>query len=313
MKSILSFIICISTTMYNGAISTMDGWLVSCPSCLLEALLPSSPSWSLHLALVPSCSFLWLLGPVLLWRNYFSRSWFCLVRRSIAVARVCTFLSRAIMRGSSLWWLLVAIEWVSTIQLFVWEMVVYLYYESLFPADDTNWCQKSLVSCIVLMCSRQNLWNRDKEDLIESTGMVQAKYPPKVKIKRISTSLECQTWENYAYLDLWELWGFQSGVGLTSVSWWKMYFLVEKIFLSARISGYFFPCKDSSSGGGVWDATYFHIRFLGDYLGRVGATWLYYHPPCVCPSHWNPSPMKNPSICLPFHLRCIPLHQLFDC
>ena len=110
MKSILSFIICISITMYGGAVSTMDGWLVSCRSCLLEALLPSSPFWSLLSALVPSCSFPCLLGPAFLWRNCFSRSWFHLVRRSIAVTIVYTFLSRAVVHGSSLWLLLVAIN-----------------------------------------------------------------------------------------------------------------------------------------------------------------------------------------------------------
>ena len=58
------------------------------------------------------------------------------------------------------------------------------------------------MSCIVLVCSRQNLRNRNKEDLAESIGMIPAKYPSKVKLERISTILECQGWENYAYLDL---------------------------------------------------------------------------------------------------------------
>ena len=126
MNSILSFIIYISTTMYGGVVSATDGWQVSWCSCLLEALLPSSPSWSLLSALVPFCSSPWLLGPMFLWRNYSSRSWFFLVRCSTVVAIVCTCLSRAVVCGSSPWLLLVAIEWVSTIQLFVWEMVVWL-------------------------------------------------------------------------------------------------------------------------------------------------------------------------------------------
>ena len=37
------------------------------------------------------------------------------------------------MRGSSPWWLLVAIEQVSTIQLFVWEVVVWLLLRESFP------------------------------------------------------------------------------------------------------------------------------------------------------------------------------------
>ena len=43
--------------------------------------------------------------------------------------------------------------------------------------------------------SKRNLRNRNKEDLAESTGVVPAKYPPKVKLERISTILECQNWE----------------------------------------------------------------------------------------------------------------------
>ena len=55
---------------------------------------------------------------------------------------------------------------------------------STFPTDDTNrLCQKSLVSYMVLMCSRQNLRNRNKEDLAKSIGVVPAEYPPKVKLE----------------------------------------------------------------------------------------------------------------------------------
>ena len=40
------------------------------------------------------------------------------------------------------------------------------------------------------MCSKQNLQNWNKENLTKSTGVVPAKYPPKVKLERISTTLE---------------------------------------------------------------------------------------------------------------------------
>ena len=40
---------------------------------------------------------------------------------------------------------------------------------------------------------RQNLRNKNKEDPIESTGVVPAKYPPKVRLERISTTLDSQT------------------------------------------------------------------------------------------------------------------------
>ena len=129
MKFILSFIICISTTICGGAISAMDGWLVSCHSCLLGALLPFGPSRSLLSVLVPFCSSSWLLGLASLWRSYSSRLWFCLVRHSTTTAKVCTCLSRAV-HGSSPLLLLVTIEQVSTIQHFVQEVVVWLLLRS---------------------------------------------------------------------------------------------------------------------------------------------------------------------------------------
>ena len=128
MKSIHTFIICISAIMCGGVVFTTDGRLESCPSSLLGALLPSGPSWSLILTLVPFCSSLWLLGLASLWHSYSSRPWFYLVRRCTAVSRVYTCLSRAVVHGSSLLLLLVAIEQVSTIQLFVWEVVAWLLF-----------------------------------------------------------------------------------------------------------------------------------------------------------------------------------------
>ena len=49
MKSIRSVIICISVTMYGDVVSVTDGRLVSCRSCLFEALLPSGPASTLLL------------------------------------------------------------------------------------------------------------------------------------------------------------------------------------------------------------------------------------------------------------------------
>ena len=164
MKSIISFIICISAIICDGAVSATDGRLVSCHSCLLKAMLPSDPSWSLLSALMPFCSSPWLLGLASLWHSCSSRLWFCLVRCSTTVAKVYTCLSRAVMHGSSPLLLLVAIERVNTIQLFVWEVVVWLLLWESFPTDDANWwCQKSSVSRTVLMYPRQILWNRNKE------------------------------------------------------------------------------------------------------------------------------------------------------
>ena len=53
--------------------------------------------------------------------------------------------------------------------------------------------EKSIVSHTVLMCSKQHLHNTKREDLTKSTGVVPAKYPPKVKLELLTT-LECQGW-----------------------------------------------------------------------------------------------------------------------
>ena len=144
MKFTHSFIICISATIYGGAVSAIDGRLVSCHSCLLGALLPSGPFWFLLLALVPFYSSPWVSGPAFLWRSCSSRSWFCLVRHSTTATSVWTCLSRAIVPGSSSWLLLlVAIKWVSTIQLFVLEAVIRLLLVYYFPIDSTNWWCKN--------------------------------------------------------------------------------------------------------------------------------------------------------------------------
>ena len=125
IKSICSFIICISATMWGGTISVMDGQLVSYRSGLFGALLPFSPSWFLLSVLVPSWTSSWVLRSAFFWHNCSSRSWFYLVRRSTATVRVWTYLLRAIVCGSSLWALLVVIiELVRTMQLFVWEAIV---------------------------------------------------------------------------------------------------------------------------------------------------------------------------------------------
>ena len=45
--------------------------------------------------------------------------------------------------------------------------------------------KKSSISRTILTCSRQDLHNNE-EDLIESTGVVPAKYSPKVKLENSS-------------------------------------------------------------------------------------------------------------------------------
>ena len=101
IKSIRSFIICISATMWGGAVTVMDGWLMSCDSDLLEALLPFDPSWFLRSALVLSWSTSWVPITAFFYRNYSSRSWFCLVRCSTVAVRVWIYLFRAVGCSSS--------------------------------------------------------------------------------------------------------------------------------------------------------------------------------------------------------------------
>ena len=175
IKSIRSLIICISTTMWGGAMSTVDGRLTSGHSSLLEALLPFGPSWYLLSVLVPSWSSSWVLCPVFLKCSCFSRLWFCLVRRSTTAVRVWTYLSRVVGCDSSPWTLfVVAIERVSTMQLYVRESIVWLIFSS------HRWRKlmkpkKSPVSHTVLTCLKQYLHNK-KRRLAKSTDVVNYAY-----------------------------------------------------------------------------------------------------------------------------------------
>jgi len=47
--------------------------------------------------------------------------------------------------------------------------------------------EKSTVSHTVLTCSKQHLHNTKRENLTESTGVVLAKYPPKIKLELLIT------------------------------------------------------------------------------------------------------------------------------
>ena len=60
-------------------------------------------------------------------------------------------------------------------------MIDYSYFPQTAPIDDTK---KSSVSRTVLTYSIPDLPNTEKkEDLTKSTGVVPAKYPPKVKLE----------------------------------------------------------------------------------------------------------------------------------
>ena len=118
ITSICSFIACTFATIGDGVVSMRDRRLKFCCCSLLDALLPSGLSGSPRLELSSYLSSR-TLCPASLWHNCSSRSWFCFMRRSTAVMRVWTSLSKAVDRGGSSPWtlLVVAIERVSTMQL----------------------------------------------------------------------------------------------------------------------------------------------------------------------------------------------------
>ena len=100
ITSICSFIACISAITGGRVISVRDGRLTFCHSGLLGALLPSGPFRSRRSALVPSRSSSEILCPAFQ-HSCSSKTWFCWVRHSTAVVRVCTCLSRAVSCGGS--------------------------------------------------------------------------------------------------------------------------------------------------------------------------------------------------------------------
>ena len=86
--------------------------------------------------------------------------------------------------------------------------------------------EKSTISHTVFMYLKQYLYNINREDLIESTGVVPVKYPSKVKLKFLTT-LKCQSWEWIMYTLVSEgFWGFYSNRGLTYLPWFRSLFLI---------------------------------------------------------------------------------------
>ena len=70
-------------------------------------------------------------------------------------------------------------------------------YKSLFFSQtaSTDDAEKSTVSHTASRV-RNNTCITKREDLIESIGVVPAKYPPKVKLELLNT-LECQNWGEF--------------------------------------------------------------------------------------------------------------------
>ena len=99
ITSIYSFIACISAKTGGGVVSTRDGMLTFCRSSRLGALLSSDPSRSRHSTLESSRSSAILLSVFRC--SCSSKTWFCFVRHSTAVVKICTCFSRAVGCGSS--------------------------------------------------------------------------------------------------------------------------------------------------------------------------------------------------------------------
>ena len=72
---------------------------------------------------------------------------------------------------------------------------------------------------MVLTCSKQYLHNTKREDLTKSTGVVPAKYVPKVKLE-LFTTLECQSWGKLCISGFVRVLGFlqQQRVNILSLS-----------------------------------------------------------------------------------------------
>ena len=99
ITSICSFIAYISVTTGGGVASMRDGMLTFCCFSLLGALLPFGPSRS-HCSTLESSRSSAILCPVFRCSSS-SKIWFCFVRRSTAIVRICICFSKVVGHGSS--------------------------------------------------------------------------------------------------------------------------------------------------------------------------------------------------------------------
>ena len=160
------------------------------------------------------------------WRSCSSKSWFCLVRCSTAAVRVWTCLSKAVGHGSLAWLLVViAIEQVSTMQLFVWEAIWLISRSSSPQTAQTNDVEKSPVSHTTFACSKQYPHNKKRRsnrehlcgaDQIPSEGQVRTSHNSKVS--ELGWIMRTLVYEDFRV--------FNSSRGLTSIPWFRSSFLV---------------------------------------------------------------------------------------
>ena len=96
------------------------------------------------------------------------------------------------------------------------------------------WCRKNHQWATKSSHARNNTCIIKREDLTESTGVVSAKYPPKIKLE-LFTTLECQSWDELCIPVFWGSLGFYSSVESISYACAASLFLIGKIFINMRI------------------------------------------------------------------------------
>ena len=148
--------------------------------------------------------------------------------------RVWTCLSRAVGRGSSPWTLLVVtIDRVSTMQLYVWEVIVWLILLS-HRRRQLMMPKKSPMCHTILACLRQYLHNKKRRPSREHRcGADQILSEGKVRISHNSRVPELGWIMRTCFLRVFGL--FVSSVEPNSYACATSLFLIGKIFINVRI------------------------------------------------------------------------------
>ena len=135
---------------------------------------------------------------------------------------------------------MVAIEHVSTVQLFIREAIVWL---AKLVSHRRQLMMSKIINKLHSSHMLQTTPTQQKgEEPTESTGVVPAEYPSKVKSEHLQT-LECQSLDELCIPCFLMAWGFYSRVGPTFVSWLRRYFLMEKNPNKCTYFVGFFPYK----------------------------------------------------------------------
>ena len=111
----------------------------------------------------------------------------------------------------------------------------YVFIIAYFIEDNVIWwCRKNHQWAIQSSHTRNNICTIKREYLIESTDVVPAKYPQKVKLEFLTT-LECLSWGELCVPVFWGFLGFYSSVEPNSYACTTNLFLIGKIFINMHI------------------------------------------------------------------------------